>query len=305
MPDEHWNLTSLYLGQSDRVVLFDGVCRLCSAWARFLLKFDLHRRFRLVPMQSAEGQAILALFGLPLDEYETMLLVDGGRMYVKSDAILRIVKQLPSPWPALAGFRLIPRPVRDWIYDRIARNRYRLFGKNDVCMNLPETQNSMDIREAQPNDFEKIWPIFHQVVSAGDTYAYAPDIAREEAYKIWMKAPRKTYVCEENGEVLGTYYLKTNQAGPGAHVCNCGYMVAASARGRGLASAMCAHSQKIALELGYKAMQFNFVASTNEGAVRLWKKLGFEEVGRQPGAFNHPSAGYVDALVMYKWLASD
>lgn len=162
--------------------------------------------------------------------------------------------------------------------------------------------HEMDIREARPIDFEQIWPIFIQVVRDADTYAYTPDTSRDEGYKIWMEMPRKTYICEVDGEVLGTYYLKTNQAGPGAHVCNCGYMVAAHARGRGLASAMCEHSQKIARELGYKAMQFNFVASTNVGAVRLWKKLGFDEVGRLPAAFNHPSAGYVDALVMYKWL---
>lgn len=160
----------------------------------------------------------------------------------------------------------------------------------------------MELREALPTDFEQIWPIFHEVVSAGDTYAYAPETSRDEARKIWMDAPRKTYVCEENGKILGTYYLKTNQAGPGSHVCNCGYMVAASARGRGLASAMCEHSQNVAQELGYEAMQFNFVASSNEGAVRLWQKLGFEVVGRLPGAFNHPDQGYVDALVMYKWL---
>ncbi len=107
---------------------------------------------------------------------------------------------------------------------------------------------------------------------------------------------------EEDGKVLGTYYLKTNQQGPGDHVCNCGYMVSTAARERGLATAMCEHSQSIARELGYKAMQFNFVASSNEGAVRLWNKLGFETVGRLPKAFNHPSKGYVDALVMYKWL---
>ncbi|WP_239059390.1 GNAT family N-acetyltransferase [Alteromonas hispanica] len=114
--------------------------------------------------------------------------------------------------------------------------------------------------------------------------------------------PLKTFLFENNGEVLGTYYLKTNQAGPGQHVCNCGYMVAESARGKGLATAMCEHSQKVAKELGYKAMQFNFVASTNEGAVRLWQKLGYDIVGRLPNAFNHPTKSYVDALVMYKWL---
>lgn len=161
----------------------------------------------------------------------------------------------------------------------------------------------MNIREANRQDFEQIWPIFHEIAAAGETYAYPRDISKEQALTLWMDAPRVTYVCEEAGRILGTYYLKTNHAGPGDHVCNCGYMVSSQARGRGLATALCEHSQRVARELGYKAMQFNLVASTNEGAVRLWRKLGFATVGRLPGAFHHPSQGYVDALVMYKWLA--
>lgn len=160
----------------------------------------------------------------------------------------------------------------------------------------------MNIREVKEKDFEQIWPIFRDIVSAGDTYAYSRSTTKEEALQIWLKAPKKTYVFEESGDILGTYYIKTNQAGPGSHVCNCGYMVSSKARGRGLATSMCEHSQQVAKEFGYKAMQFNFVASSNEGAVRLWMKLGFETVGRLPKAFNHPSKGYLDALVMYKWL---
>lgn len=160
----------------------------------------------------------------------------------------------------------------------------------------------MNIREATREDSDQIWPIFHEIAAAGETYAYPRDITKEQALKLWIDGPRKTYVFEEDGKILGTYYIKTNQAGPGDHVCNCGYMVSSAARGRGLATAMCEHSQKIARELGYKAMQFNFVASSNEGAVRLWKKLGFATVGQLPKAFHHPSKGYVDALVMYKWL---
>lgn len=160
----------------------------------------------------------------------------------------------------------------------------------------------MNIREATEKDFDEIWPIFHEVVSAGDTFCYSRDTSKEEVLKLWIHVPRKTFVIEDNCKVLGTYYIKTNQGGPGDHVCNCGYMVSSEARGQGLATAMCEHSQEVAVELGYKAMQFNFVASTNEGAVRLWGKLGFETVGRLPKAFNHPSKGYVDALVMFKWL---
>ena len=160
----------------------------------------------------------------------------------------------------------------------------------------------MNIREAADADFDSIWQIFKVIVREGDTYAYPMNTSKEQAYGIWVTAPRKTFVIEENDEILGTYFIKTNQSGPGDHVCNCGYMVSTNARGRGLASAMCEHSQAVAIELGYKAMQFNFVASTNDVAVKLWKKFGFDSVGCLPRAFNHPSQGYVNALVMYKWL---
>ena len=162
----------------------------------------------------------------------------------------------------------------------------------------------MKIRQATHEDWNEIWLIFHAVVGAGDTYAYATDTNKDQAEKIWLNGPRKTYVVENNGKIVATYYIKTNQAGPGKHVCNCGYMVASQARGAGLATLMCEHSQKIAQQLGYQAMQFNFVASSNTGAVHLWNKLGFETVGRLPKAFVHPSIGFVDALVMYKWLGA-
>lgn len=160
----------------------------------------------------------------------------------------------------------------------------------------------MRIREATFEDFDNIWSIFLPIVRAGTTYAYDTSTTKQQAEELWMNYPRKTYVAEEQGEVMGTYFIKTNQDGPGAHVCNCGYMVGEQARGRGLATAMCEHSQKEAIALGYRAMQYNFVASTNAGAVRLWKKLGFDIVGTLPEAFNHPEAGYVDAYVMFKTL---
>lgn len=160
----------------------------------------------------------------------------------------------------------------------------------------------MNVREAQPVDFAAIWPIFQQIVAMGDTYGYERDITEQEARRVWMELPAKTFVAEQDGQILGTYYIKTNQAGPGSHVCNCGYMVATDSRGRGLASIMCEHSQKVAIELGFEAMQFNFVATTNDGAVSLWKKLGFNIVGVLPKAFNHPLHGNVDALVMHKFL---
>lgn len=160
----------------------------------------------------------------------------------------------------------------------------------------------MNIREARKEDFNSIWSIFEEIVSTGETYAYDTDTSKEEAHNIWMLAPEKTFVAEENNEILGTYYLKTNQAGNGNHVCNCGYMVSSKARGKGLATAMCEYSQEVAVDLGYQAMQFNFVVSSNEGAIRLWKNLGFEIVGTLPKAFNHPAKGYINAFVMFKWL---
>jgi ribosomal protein S18 acetylase RimI-like enzyme len=160
----------------------------------------------------------------------------------------------------------------------------------------------MNIREAQPADFAGIWPIFQQIVAMGDTYGYERDITEQEARRVWIESPTKTFIAEQDGQILGTYYIKTNQTGPGSHVCNCGYMVAIDFRDRGLASMMCEHSQKVAIELGFEAMQFNFVATTNDGAVNLWKKLGFNIVGVLPKAFNHPLHGNVDALVMHKFL---
>jgi GNAT superfamily N-acetyltransferase len=163
----------------------------------------------------------------------------------------------------------------------------------------------MEIREAHDADFDGIWPIFEKVARAGDTYAYPRDISRLLAYQQWLTIPQKTYVVELDDQIVATYYLKTNQLGPGSHVCNAGYMTDEHYRGRGIASAMCEHSLQQALAMGYKAMQYNFVASTNGNAVRLWQKHGFDIVGRLPGAFDHPVEGYVDALVMYKWLQNE
>ena len=126
--------------------------------------------------------------------------------------------------------------------------------------------------------------------------------SKEESFRLWLKEVHKTFICVENNEILGTYYLKQNQVGQGSHVCNCGYMVSAEARGKGLGTLMCQHSQKVARELNYKAMQFNLVVVSNVQAVNLWSKLGFETEGKITKGFQHPTLGYVDALVMYKWL---
>ena len=148
-----------------------------------------------------------------------------------------------------------------------------------------------------------MWPVIEKVFRAGETYPFSPEITEEEAFNAWTKLPQETYVAiDADGEVLGTYYIKPNQPGLGSHVCNCGYIVSESARGKGVASGMCEHSQQIAVEAGFRAMQYNLVVSTNDGAIHLWKKLGFQVIGILPKAFKSKSAGYVDALVMYKEL---
>jgi RimJ/RimL family protein N-acetyltransferase len=154
-----------------------------------------------------------------------------------------------------------------------------------------------------PEDFARFWPTFQAVVAAQETYAYDPALTQAQAQALWLELPAHTLVAEEDGVLLGSYYLKANAAGPGNHVCNCGYMVTEAARGRGVARLMCEHSQRLALASGFLAMQFNSVVATNSVAVALWEKLGFEVVGRLPKAYRHARHGLVDCLVMYKWLA--
>jgi len=160
----------------------------------------------------------------------------------------------------------------------------------------------MQIRHARQEDRPAIWRILEPTIRAAETYTLPRDMSEAEALAYWIGADRETFVAEGEGRILGTYYLRANQPGGGAHVANCGYMTAADASGRGVARAMCEHSLRHARERGFRAMQFNFVVSSNERAVKLWQGLGFETVGRLPGAFLHPRLGYVDALVMYKVL---
>lgn len=128
------------VGPLDKVILFDGVCKLCNAWSNFIIKHDKHRLFKLCSVQSKEGQAILLHFSLPIDSYETMLYVEGNQSFQKSDAFFQIMANLDYPWKIIGIFGVIPRLVRDWMYDRIALNRYRLFGKYDYCT-LPSPEH--------------------------------------------------------------------------------------------------------------------------------------------------------------------
>ncbi|MFN7571034.1 MAG: GNAT family N-acetyltransferase [Betaproteobacteria bacterium] len=160
------------------------------------------------------------------------------------------------------------------------------------------------IRRYQEADWPAVWSLLHATFASGDTYAFSPDSSESEVHKAWVELPAASFVaCAPDGRLVGTYFLKANQPGLGSHVCNCGYVVAPEAQGQGVASAMCEHSQREAVAMGFLAMQFNLVVSTNERAVRLWKRLGFHVAGTLPRAFRHRRLGLVDALVMYKELA--
>ena len=160
------------------------------------------------------------------------------------------------------------------------------------------------LRRYQETDWPAVWHLLKATFEAGDTYAYPPQSTEAEIYKAWVELPAATYVAlDAQGNLSGTYFIKPNQPGLGAHVCNCGYVVSPVSQGQGVASAMCAHSQVEAVSLGFLAMQFNLVVATNERAVRLWQRLGFAVVGKLPHAFRHQRLGLVDALVMFKTLA--
>lgn len=183
----------------------------------------------------------------------------------------------------------------------------------------------MKIRAAIEADRNAVWNIFHQIVAAGDTYAFDPKISREEALAYWFQANTHTYVAEIDREtvgeadsfpatatpstaemkervIVGTYILRPNQAGGGSHVANAAFMVALDAQGTGVGRRMAEHCLSEARRMGFRAMQFNFVVSTNAPAIHLWEQLGFKIVGVLPGAFHHPEKGYVDVCVMYRSL---
>lgn len=160
----------------------------------------------------------------------------------------------------------------------------------------------MEIRLARLSDHEAIWSVIEPVIRGGETYALPRDMERDEALAYWTASDRETFVAEIDGTVVGTYFIHPNQLGGGSHVANCGYVTCQRARGRGVARAMAEHSLVHARARGYRAMQFNFVISTNHRAIRLWQSLGFEALCRLPDAFQHPTEGFVDALVMFRPL---
>lgn len=167
---------------------------------------------------------------------------------------------------------------------------------------IAEDHAELVIRAAGKGDSTAIWAIIEPVIRAGETYALPRDMSEEQAIAFWCGDGHHVHVALEGGDVLGTYFLRANKQGGGDHVANAGYITAPRARGRGIARAMGLHSIECARALGFCALQFNFVVATNHGAIRLWQSLGFETVGRLPGAFRHPGAGLVDALVMHRRL---
>ncbi len=168
----------------------------------------------------------------------------------------------------------------------------------------------MKIRAATKADHDAIWEIFHEVIAAGETYPIDPDISRDGALAYWFQPGAHAYVAEQQAEsgatqdrrILGSYILHPNQSGGGAHVANAAFVVAKEARGQGIGRALGEHCLNEARRLGFRAMQFNFVISTNKTAVKLWQDLGMRIVGTLSSAFRHPKNGYVDVYVMYRSL---
>jgi L-amino acid N-acyltransferase YncA len=160
----------------------------------------------------------------------------------------------------------------------------------------------LTIRPARDTDDDAIWAILEPTFRAGETYPIPRDVSRTDALSYWRTPGHSVFVAEREGRVVGTYYMRANNRGGGAHVANCGYMVAPDAMGGGIARAMCAHSLDEARARGFTAMQFNFVIASNERAVELWQACGFRIVGTLPGVFAHPTRGPVDACVMFRTL---
>jgi GNAT superfamily N-acetyltransferase len=158
------------------------------------------------------------------------------------------------------------------------------------------------ITPATSADEERIWALLQPVFSAGDTYAVDPLIDREAAIAYWMEADKTAFILRIEGQAVGTYYMRPNQPGGGAHICNCGFITAPSARGKGVARRMLDHALIEAKQQGYRAMQFNFVLASNQRALAIWQRNGFATIGRIPQAFLHPKQGYVDALILHRSL---
>jgi L-amino acid N-acyltransferase YncA len=158
----------------------------------------------------------------------------------------------------------------------------------------------MEIREATSNDYDAVWDIFKQVIATGDTYVFSPETPKKDLLKYWFAPYMKTFVLTEDDQILGSYVLKPNQVDLGSHIANGSYMVNPQFQGKGIGKLLCSHSLEMTKALGYQAIQFNIVVSTNEAAVHLWQKFGFQIIGTIPKGFNHQKLGYVDAYIMFR-----
>jgi RimJ/RimL family protein N-acetyltransferase len=202
------------------------------------------------------------------------------------------------------------------IAGRMLRRREAMVAGDMIAVTLPASHKGGDqvkvfcvadmieIRAFESDDWPAVWRIVEPVLRAGRTYGVPTDITESDAYAFWVENPVATFVATDaDRRVVGTYFLKPNYAGPGDHVANCGYIVDAEAQGGGVASTMCRHSLQEAADRGFRAMQYNLVVATNEAAIAVWLREGFEIVGTLPGAFRHPDHGYVDAHIMFRTLA--
>jgi GNAT superfamily N-acetyltransferase len=163
----------------------------------------------------------------------------------------------------------------------------------------------MTIRKAdKKGDYEQVWNIFKTVISTGDTYVFDPNTPKESLYKHWFADYMDTFVAVDNDEIVGTYFIKPNQIDLGDHIANCGYMVNPKYQGRGTGKLLCEHSINFAKQKGFSGIQFNIVVSTNEPAVKLWQKFGFDIIGKTPKGFRHATLGLVDTYIMFKDLTA-
>lgn len=168
---------------------------------------------------------------------------------------------------------------------------------------MPSSNSDLKIRAAISADHPQIWTILKPIFRAGTTYAVEPDISEEAALAYWAAPLNHVFVATEGGDgILGTYYIKPNGRGLADHICNCGYAVSTQAQGKGVARAMLSHSLTTSKDLGFAAMQYNFVLESNARAITTWERAGFQTIGRIPKAYRHPKEGMVDARIMLKDL---
>ena len=158
----------------------------------------------------------------------------------------------------------------------------------------------LKITTATPADFDEIWKIFQPILQAGGTYVYSPDTSKDEAFSIWFDESYDTYIAKLDDEIVGAYVIRPGHRDLGSHIANAAYIVADKHRGKGFGRNLGEHSIEQARRLGYKALQFNYVVSSNKVAIELWRKLGFSIVGTIPAAYNHPELGYIDIHIMHR-----